>query len=75
MEEERLDTRFQLNVKSITNFHGLLTLQGTITAAAGGTAGEYKCPSFQHAVITKLISTIIYADNNVLLVDPISSNR
>ena len=41
MEESRLDTRFQLNVKSRTNFPGLLNIQGTITAAAGGTASEY----------------------------------
>ena len=42
MEESRLDTSFQLNVKGMTRFPGRLDIQGTITAAAGGTAGEYK---------------------------------
>ena len=40
-EEERLDTRFELNVKNMTNFPGLLNIQGTINATAGGTASEY----------------------------------
>ena len=49
MEEERLDTRFQLNVKGTTNFPGLMNIQGTITSVAGGTASEYSsmCPSLQ----------------------------
>ena len=41
MEEYILNTRFELNVKSMTNFPGLLNIQGTIRAAAGGTASEY----------------------------------
>ena len=40
-EEEMLDTRFRLNVKNMANFPGLLNIQGTITATAGGTASEY----------------------------------
>ena len=53
MEEYILDTRFQLNVKGMTNFPGLLFIQGTITSVAGGTASEYSsmCPSLQHIVI------------------------
>ena len=41
MEEDILDTRFQLNVKGITHFPGLLNIQGIITSVAGGTASEY----------------------------------
>ena len=41
MEEEILDTRFQLNVKGMMRFHGRLDIQGTITSAAGGTASEF----------------------------------
>ena len=42
MEGNRLDTRFQLNVKGgTTNFPGALNIQGTITAVASGTASEY----------------------------------
>ena len=50
MEEEILNTRFQLNVKGITHFPGLLNIRGTITSVAGGDASEYSsiCPSFQH---------------------------
>ena len=39
--EERLDTRFELNVKGRTNFPGALTIQGVITAMPGGTASEF----------------------------------
>ena len=39
-EDERLDTRFQLNVKGITRFAGVL-VPGLITAAADGTASKY----------------------------------
>ena len=51
MEEEILNTRFELNVKGMKNFSGLLNIQGTITSVAGGTASEYyssMCPSLQH---------------------------
>ena len=41
MEGRILDTRFQLNVKGMTRFPGLLNIQGTITSVAGGTASEY----------------------------------
>ena len=41
MEEEILNTRFQLSVKGITNFPGLLNIQGAITSLAGGTASEF----------------------------------
>ena len=41
MEEEILNARFQLNVKSMTNFPGLFNIQGTITSLPGGTASEY----------------------------------
>ena len=46
MEENILNTRFELNVKGTTNFPGLLFIQGTITSVAGGTASEYSsmCP-------------------------------
>ena len=54
MEEEILDTRFQLNAKGTTNFPGLLLIPGTITSMAGGTASEYiyssMCPSLQHNI-------------------------
>ena len=40
-EEEILDTRVQLNVKGMTKFPALLTIQGTITSVAGGTASEF----------------------------------
>ena len=40
MEEDILNTRFELNVKGMTNFPSLL-IQGTITSVAGGTASEY----------------------------------
>ena len=51
-EEEILNTRFELNVKSMTNFSGLLNIQGTITSVAGGTASEYSsmCPSYNSIV-------------------------
>ena len=56
MEEEILNTRFQVNAKGMTNFPGLLNIQGTITAVAGGTASEYilyssMCPSLQHSIV------------------------
>jgi hypothetical protein len=38
-EDERLDTRFQLNVKGTTRFGGLV-VPGLITAAADGTASK-----------------------------------
>ena len=41
MEEEGLNTRFQLNVKGMTNFPGVLNIQGVITSLAGGTASEF----------------------------------
>ena len=43
MEDEVLNTRFELNVKGMTNFPGELNIEGTITATAGGTASEYTC--------------------------------
>ena len=54
-EEDILDTRFELNVKGMTNFPGLLNIQGTITSLPGGTASEYilyslMCPSLQHSL-------------------------
>ena len=47
MEEEILNTRFQLNVKGMTNFPGLINFQGAITSMEGGDASEYSsmCPS------------------------------
>ena len=39
-EDERLDTRFQLNVKGITQFGGALVVPGLITAAVDGTASK-----------------------------------
>ena len=54
MEEEILDTRFELDVKGMTNFPGILNIQGTITSVAGGTASEYyssTCPSLRHTYI------------------------
>ena len=53
MEGRILDTRFELNVKGMTNFPGLLFIQGTITSVAGGTASEYSsmCPSLQHCIV------------------------
>ena len=46
-EEDILNTRFELNAKGVTNFPSVVNIQGTITAAAGGTASEYSlmCPS------------------------------
>ena len=38
-ENSRLDTRFQLNVKGMTQFSGLV-VSGNITASAGGTASK-----------------------------------
>ena len=51
MEEEILDTRFELNAKGMTNFPGLLNIQGAITSVAGGTASEYSsmCPYLPHS--------------------------
>ena len=43
MEEDILNTRFELNVKGMTHFSGLLNIQGTITSLAGGSASEYTC--------------------------------
>ena len=40
-EEEILNTRFQLNVKSMTRFPGLLNIQGTIRSMEGGDASAY----------------------------------
>ena len=52
MEEEILDTRFQLNVKGMTRFPGALNIPGTIISVAGGDTSEYSsmCPSLQHSV-------------------------
>ena len=54
MEEEILNTRFELNVKGMTNFPGLVNIQGAITSVAGGTASEYSsmCSSLQHYIIS-----------------------
>ena len=41
MEGDILNTRFELDVKGITNFTGLLNIRGTITSLPGGTASEY----------------------------------
>ena len=40
VEDERLDTMFQLNVKGMTQFGGALVVTGLITATADGTAGK-----------------------------------
>ena len=40
VEDERLDTMFQLNVKGTTQFGGALVVAGVITATADGTAGK-----------------------------------
>ena len=57
MEEEILNTRFELNVKGITNFPGFVNIQGIITSVAGGTASEYSsmCTSLQHITSVKII--------------------
>ena len=39
VEDERVDTLFQLNVKGMTAFTSLI-IEGTITAVAGGTASK-----------------------------------
>ena len=39
VEDERLDTLFQLNVKGMTAFPSLI-IEGTITAVAGGDASK-----------------------------------
>ena len=41
VEDQLLDTLFQLNVKGITAFSGL-NIEGTITAEAGGDTSELK---------------------------------
>ena len=41
MEQGILNTRFELNVKGMTNFPGLLNIRGTLTSVAGGDASEY----------------------------------
>ena len=40
VEDQRLDTTFQLNVKGTTQFGGGLVVTGVITATADGTAGK-----------------------------------
>ena len=40
VEDERLDTVFQLNVKGETTFSDGLVVSGIITTVAGGTASE-----------------------------------
>ena len=52
IEDSRLDTEFRLNVKGMTTFSGL-TVTGTITAAADGTASK-KFPQllFHHLTIS-----------------------
>ena len=40
-EEEILNIRFQLNVKGMTRFPGLLNIPGTIRSMEGGDASEY----------------------------------
>ena len=56
MEEYILDTRFELNVKSMTNFPGQLNIQGRIISVAGGTASEFiliiMCTISTHRVLT-----------------------
>ena len=39
-EEERLDTKFRLNVKGTTQIGSALVVTGTITATADGTASK-----------------------------------
>ena len=41
MEQGILNTRFELNVKGMTNFPGLLNIRGTLTSMAGGDTSEY----------------------------------
>ena len=47
VEDERLDTSFQLNVKGVTAFPSLI-IEGTITAVAGGTASKWKDDYYLH---------------------------
>ena len=47
VEDERLDTSFQLNVKGMTAFSSLI-ITGTITAMADGTASKWKDDYYLH---------------------------
>ena len=42
VEDNRLDTMFQLNVKGMTQFGSALVVSGQITAAADGTSSNEK---------------------------------
>ena len=47
VEDERLDTFFELNVKGLSAFSSL-NITGTITAMAGGTASRRGDEYFRH---------------------------
>ncbi|CAI8047959.1 hypothetical protein GBAR_LOCUS26511, partial [Geodia barretti] len=68
-EDERLDTRFQLNVKGTTQFGGALVVPGLITAAADGTASTSDFENLQPIRVTNSAEIRLFTSNDEITLE------
>ncbi|CAI8013544.1 hypothetical protein GBAR_LOCUS8570 [Geodia barretti] len=68
-EDQRLDTRFQLNVKGTTRFAGALVVAGVITATADGTAADSDFERLTPIPVTNNAEIRLFAANDEITLE------